>query len=57
MKDIIVTWQGSNVETVCPKRIQDLESQVLNSAIIVKTRGHGFAKMYFLEVVLSRHHL
>ena len=26
----------ANVETVCPKRFQDLESQVLNSAIIVK---------------------
>ena len=34
----------ASVETVCPKRFQGLESQVLNSAIIVKTWGHGIAK-------------
>ena len=38
------SWQGSNVENVYPKKFQDLESQVLNSAIIVKTWGHGIAK-------------
>ena len=35
---------GSNVEILYPKRFQDLESQVLNRAIIVKTWGHGVAK-------------
>ena len=34
----------ASVATVCPKRFQGLESQVLNSAIIVKTWGHGIAK-------------
>ena len=34
----------ASVATVCPKRFQGLESQVLNSAIIVKTWGHGVAK-------------
>ena len=27
------SWQGSHVEIICPKKFQDLESQVLNSAI------------------------
>ena len=38
------SWQGSNVEILYPEKFQDLESQVLNSAIIVKTWGHGVAK-------------
>ena len=38
------SWQGSNVEVLYPEKFQDLESQVLNSAIIVKTWGHGVAK-------------
>ena len=35
------SWQGSHVETICPKKFQDLESQVLNSAIspTMKTIG------------------
>ena len=41
MKDIILTY---TVEIIYPKRIQDLESQVLNNAIIVKTWEHGIAK-------------
>ena len=43
MKDIILTY---TVEIIYPKRIQDLESQVLNNAIIVKTWEHGIAKQY-----------
>ena len=38
------SWQGSNVEVLYPEKFQDLESQVLNSAIIVKTWGHGLNK-------------
>ena len=38
------SWQGSNVEILYPEKVQDLESQVLNSAIIVKTWRHGVAK-------------
>ncbi len=38
------SWQGSNVEVLYPEKFQDLESQVLNSAIIVKAWGHGVAK-------------
>jgi hypothetical protein len=38
------SWQGSNVEVLYPEKFQDLESQVLNSAIIVKTWGHGVKK-------------
>jgi hypothetical protein len=38
------SWQGSNVEILYPEKFQDLESQVLNSAVIVKTWGHGVAK-------------
>ena len=38
------SWQGSDVEILCPEKFQDLESQVLNSAVIVKTWGHGVAK-------------
>ena len=38
------SWQGSNVEILYPEKFQDLESQVLNSAIIVKTWEHGVAK-------------
>ena len=38
------SWQGSNVEMLYPEKFQDLESQVLNSATIVKTWGHGVAK-------------
>ena len=38
------SWQGSNVEVLYPEKFQDLESQVLNSATIVKTWGHGVAK-------------
>ena len=38
------SYFGSNVEILYPKRFQDLESQVLNRAIIVKTWGHGVAK-------------
>ena len=38
------SWQGSNVESLYPEKFQDLESQVLNSAIIVKTWGHGVAR-------------
>ena len=41
MKGIILTY---TVEILWPKRFQELESQVLNSAIIVKTWGHGIAK-------------
>ena len=41
MKDIILTY---TVEIIYPKRIQDLESQVLNNAIIVKTWEHRVAK-------------
>ena len=37
---------GSNAEINYPKRIQDLEGQVLNSAMIVKTWEHGLAKQY-----------
>ena len=40
------SWQGSNVEILYPEKFQDLESQVLNSAIIVKTWGHGVAKKW-----------
>jgi len=32
-------------QTVSCKKFQDLESQVLKNAIIVKTWGHGVAKM------------
>ena len=35
---------GSNVGILYPTRFQDLESQVLNREIIVKTWGHGVAK-------------
>ena len=38
------SWQGSDVEILCPEKFQDLESQVLNSAVIVQTWGHGVAK-------------
>ena len=41
MKDINLTY---TVEILYRKKNQDLESQVLNSAIIVKTWGHGVAK-------------
>ena len=41
MKDIILTY---TVEIIYPKRIQDLESKVLNSAIIIKNWEHGVAK-------------
>ena len=40
------SWQGSNVEILCPKKFQDL-----SSAIIVKTWGHGVAK----KCNISRH--
>ena len=43
MKDIIL-GKGLMFEILYPKKFQDLESQVLNSAIIVKTWGHGIAK-------------
>ena len=33
-----------NVEMLYPEKFQDLESQVLNRAIIVKAWGHGAAK-------------
>ena len=39
------SWHGPNVEILHPEKFQDLESQVLNSAIIVKTWGHGVAKI------------
>ena len=44
MKDIIL-GKGLNVEIRYPDKFEDLESHVLNSAIIVKTWGHGVAKM------------
>ena len=43
-KNSTCSWQGSNVESLYPEKFQDLESQVLNSAIIVKTSGHGVAR-------------
>ena len=38
-----------SVEIICPKKFQDLKNQVLNTAIIVKTSGHGVADMPSLE--------
>ena len=41
MKDINLCY---TVESLYRIKFQDLESQVLNSAIIVKTWGHGVAQ-------------
>ena len=43
------SWQGSNVQILYPEKFQDLESQVLNSATIVKTWGQGVATMQRLK--------
>ena len=45
MKDIIQFLLRSMIELFPAKKFQDLESQVLKNAIIVKTWGHGVAKM------------
>ena len=39
------SWQASSVEIIYPKNFQDLENQVLNSVMIVKTWGHVVANM------------
>ena len=43
--EMFYSWQASSVEILYPKKFQDLENQVLNSAMIVKTWGHGVANM------------
>ena len=43
--EMFYSWQASSVEIIYPKKNQDLENQVLNCVMIVKTWGHVVANM------------